>query len=53
MTAATVLDRLHRVKPTKPGQWMAGCPCCASRKGRPLAVTFARGFELIFGERLK
>ena len=34
-----VLDRLHRVKATKPGQWMAACPCCESRRGRPLAVT--------------
>ncbi len=39
MTVSAVLDRLQRAKPTKPGQWMAACPCCESRKGRPLAVT--------------
>jgi hypothetical protein len=34
----TVLDRLDRVKPAGPGRWMAGCPCCQSRKGRPVSV---------------
>jgi len=36
--AARILDRLVRVKPTRPGSWAAACPCCESRKGRPLAV---------------
>lgn len=34
-----ILDRLQRVKRTRPGSWAAACPCCESRKGRPLAVT--------------
>lgn len=42
MTAASrILDRLQRPKQTRPGRWMAACPCCESRKGRPLAVTEA------------
>lgn len=42
MTAANaILDRLSRVTRTKPGQWMAACPICESKKGRPLAVTEA------------
>lgn len=42
MTAtAQLLDRLERAKQVRPGQWMAACPCCKSRKGRPLAVTEA------------
>jgi len=36
-----VLDRLSRVRQVKPGQWMSACPCCESRRGRPLAVTEA------------
>jgi hypothetical protein len=39
MTAAVILDRLQRVKQSRPGAWMAACPCCESRKGRPLAIT--------------
>jgi len=40
MSAADqVLSRLHRVKQSRPGQWMSACPCCESRKGRPLAIT--------------
>lgn len=34
-----ILDRLTRTKQVKPGSWMAACPCCESRRGRPLAVT--------------
>jgi len=42
MSAADqVLARLSRVRQSKPGQWMSACPCCESRKGRPLAVTEA------------
>ena len=42
MTAASrILDRLQRAKQMRPGRWMAACPCCESRKGRPLAVTEA------------
>lgn len=44
---SAVLDRLSRVKSTRPGQWMAACPCCESRKGRPLAVTEREGRTLI------
>lgn len=39
MSATAILDRLSRVKQTRPGAWMSACPCCESRKGRPLAVT--------------
>lgn len=34
-----VLDRLQRVRQVKPNSWSAACPCCESRKGRPIAVT--------------
>ena len=37
-----ILSALHRVKQSRPSQWMAACPCCESRKGRPLAVTEAQ-----------
>ncbi len=37
--ASRILDRLHNVRQVRPGGWAAGCPCCESRKGRPLAVT--------------
>lgn len=37
--AAAILDRLQRVKQGRPGSWMAACPCCESRRGRPLAIT--------------
>ena len=36
--AQTLLDRLHNVRQTVPGKWAAGCPCCQSQKGRPVAV---------------
>lgn len=40
MTAsARLLDRLSRVRRTRPGSYSAACPCCESRKGRPLAIT--------------
>ena len=35
---ANVLDRLGRVKQVGTGQYMAACPVCQSRKGRPLSV---------------
>lgn len=38
MSAAKLLDRLDRPKQTRPGAWLAGCPCCQSRRGRPLSV---------------
>lgn len=47
MTASLVLDRLARVRPTRPGQWMTACPICESRKGRPLAVTERDGMVLM------
>jgi hypothetical protein len=36
--AATVLDRLARVKLTRPSQYAAACPVCLSKAGRPIAV---------------
>lgn len=36
---ARILDRLTRVKQSRQGAWMSACPCCESRKGRPLAIT--------------
>lgn len=42
MSASTrILERVSHPKQYKPGAWMAGCPCCRSRKGRPLAITDA------------
>jgi hypothetical protein len=38
MSAARILDRLDRPKATGPGRWLAGCPCCQSRRGRPISV---------------
>ena len=36
--ASKVLDRLERVKQTGAGRWAAACPCCQSRRGRPVSV---------------
>jgi hypothetical protein len=36
--AAKLLDRLDRPRQTRPGSWAAGCPCCQSKRGRPLSV---------------
>ena len=36
--AARLLDKFDRVKQTRPGHWIAGCPCCQSRQGRPISV---------------
>lgn len=36
--AARLLDRLGRPKPTGPGRWIAACPCCQSKRGRPLSL---------------
>jgi hypothetical protein len=33
-----VLDKLDRVKPTAPGRWASACPCCQSRRGRPISL---------------
>lgn len=35
---AKLLDRLDRPKQTRPGSWVAGCPCCQSKRGRPISV---------------
>ena len=35
---AKILDRLDRPKQTRPGQWVAGCPCCQSKRGRPISI---------------
>jgi hypothetical protein len=36
-----VLGRLRRVKRGKPGSWSAACPCCNSRRGRPISIFVA------------
>jgi hypothetical protein len=36
--AVRLLDRLPRVKQTRPNVYIAGCPCCKSRNGRPIKV---------------
>lgn len=36
---AKLLDRLQRVKRVRPGAYMAACPCCQSRRGRPISIT--------------
>lgn len=42
MSAVTrILDRLPRVKQTRPDNWIAGCPRCESKQGRPIKVTAA------------
>lgn len=39
MSAITkVLDRLARANQVRPGQWMAACPICQSKNGRPVAI---------------
>ena len=38
MSAEKLLARLDRPKQTRPGCWVAGCPCCQSQRGRPLSV---------------
>ena len=39
MSAAdTLLSKLHNVHSTSASSWLAGCPLCQSRKGRPLAL---------------
>jgi hypothetical protein len=36
--AAKILDRLQRVKQTRAGNYLAACPCCQSKRGRPISV---------------
>jgi hypothetical protein len=36
--ADRLLSRLARVKQTRPHSWIAACPCCMSRRGRPIKV---------------
>jgi len=31
-------ERLHNVKALRAGNYAAGCPCCQSKRGRPLSV---------------
>jgi hypothetical protein len=38
MSGAKLIDRLDRPKQTRPGAWLAGCPCCQSKRGRPISV---------------
>jgi hypothetical protein len=38
MSATTLLDRMDRPKQTRPGSWTAGCPCCQSKRGRPISI---------------
>jgi hypothetical protein len=33
-----ILDLFNRVKQINPHQWMAACPICDSKKGRPVAI---------------
>jgi hypothetical protein len=35
---AKLLDRFERVKQTAAGRWLTACPCCQSRRGRPISV---------------
>lgn len=46
--AARVLDRLDRPKQTRPGNWVAGCPCCQSKRGRPISVREIEDRVLIY-----
>jgi hypothetical protein len=36
--AAKLLDRLDRPRQMRPGAWMAACPCCQSKRGRPISL---------------
>jgi hypothetical protein len=36
--AVKLLDRLDRPRQTRPGAWSTGCPCCQSKRGRPISV---------------
>lgn len=38
---AKILDAVDRPTKSSATSWKAGCPCCRSRKGRPLAITDA------------
>jgi hypothetical protein len=38
VSAARLLGALHNVKPAGPDRWAAGCPCCQSKRGRPVSV---------------
>lgn len=47
--AVKLLDRLDRPKQTRPGSWVAGCPCCHSKRGRPISIREAdSGAVLLF-----
>lgn len=45
--AAKLLDRLDRPKQTRPGSWVAGCPCCQSKRGRPISVRETAGGRIL------
>lgn len=47
MSVDVLLARLHNVKSVKPGQWVAGCPLCQSKKGRPVAITERDGGKIL------
>jgi hypothetical protein len=38
VSAAKLLDRLPRPRQSRLGAWAAGCPCCQSKRGRPISV---------------
>jgi hypothetical protein len=38
VSAATLLDRLARVKQTRPHHYVAACPRCESKRGRPISL---------------
>jgi hypothetical protein len=38
VSTTALLDRLDRPKQMRPGAWMAGCPICQSKRGRPISI---------------
>ena len=46
--AARVLDRMRNVKQTRPDNWVGGCPCCQSKRGRPVSVRAVDDRVLIY-----
>lgn len=39
MSAADVVGHFHNFTQVRSDSWMAGCPCCQSKRGRPIALT--------------
>lgn len=38
MSVDLLISRLHNVRQTGPGRWVAGCPLCQSRRGTPVKI---------------